>query len=986
MESDIKLLIEANRKERSPELILDRMDLSSIPNEVFRLEHLTTLSLRGNSLTNLPSAISALKNLRTLRLDDNELTRLPVAISELTELKGLSLEGNQFTDIPSELLQLRNLEYLGIGLVNLSAVPPGLPEMLNLRRLRLSSDWRSGPLSVDVQPLTKMRFLKDLGLSGIGLKSLPDGFSEFTDLEFLSLRDNQLTTVPDWISRFTSLDLLDLANNNLTVFPPAILNLLNLRTLHLGDNKITKLPDAISNLQNLENLTLYRNEIKNLPESFSELRNLRYLNCWNCLFESFPAALYRMPNLEYLSFRNNSTTVSSRSENNITELSRDILNLTKLTTLELYDNAIKSPPPEIVNRGIDAVRQYFKDLEVGEDHLFEAKLLIVGEPGAGKTSLAKKLQDPSYELQKQEKSTEGIEVNRWYFTTTDGKRFRVNIWDFGGQEIYHATHQFFLTKRSVYALVADTRKEDTDFYYWLNVVELLSDASPVLIVKNEKQNRQREINERQLRGEFVRLEKPVATNLATNRGLNDVLSDLKYLISRLPHIGTPLPKTWIRVRESLEKDQRDYISINEFLEICGENGFVDLDSKLRLADYLHDLGVCLHFQKDPLLKNTVILKPNWGTDAVYRVLDNKDVTRNLGRFTKADLINIWHEKKYDGMHDQLLQLMINFRLCYRIEGEDTYIAPQLLSENEPVYNWDDSNNLIMRYSYEFMPKGILTRLIVAMHSLISEHTLVWKTGVILEREGTKAEIREHYGRREIVIRVSGGHRKDLLTIIIYELDKIQRTFKRLKYSAFIPCNCTTCKGSKDPGSYSYDTLKDFIDRGQETIQCHKSFSMVGVRGLIDDVIATPKLPDKSGTVFSGPITFKGDVQTVVVGNSLAPSGDPIMPLHSSPANSPKSPWASGSFYIFLFVVVIAGLAILANTVSVYVLPIVLVAGILIVPIIGALQLRQDTRLSEKGFLQLMKLAIQQLPLIRNLSRHEGPRAFDKEPVRKKMKP
>jgi hypothetical protein len=26
--------------------------------------------------------------------------------------------------------------------------------------------------------------------------------------------------------------------------------------------------------------------------------------------------------------------------------------------------------------------------------------------------------------------------------------FRVNIWDFGGQQIYHATHQFFLTKRS----------------------------------------------------------------------------------------------------------------------------------------------------------------------------------------------------------------------------------------------------------------------------------------------------------------------------------------------------------------------------------------------------------------------------------------------------------------------------------------------------------------------------------------------------------
>ena len=89
----------------------------------------------------------------------------------------------------------------------------------------------------------------------------------------------------------------------------------------------------------------------------------------------------------------------------------------------------------------------------------------------------------------------------------NGQPFRVNIWDFGGQEIYHATHQFFLTKRSLYVLVADTRKEDTDFYYWLNAVELLSDNSPLLIVKNEKQDRHREINERPVARAVLQLER-----------------------------------------------------------------------------------------------------------------------------------------------------------------------------------------------------------------------------------------------------------------------------------------------------------------------------------------------------------------------------------------------------------------------------------------------------------------------------------------------
>ena len=90
------------------------------------------------------------------------------------------------------------------------------------------------------------------------------------------------------------------------------------------------------------------------------------------------------------------------------------------------------------------------------------------------------------------------------------QNFRVNLWDFGGQEIYHATHQFFLTKRSLYTIVADSRKEDTDFNYWLNIVELLGGDSPVLIIKNEKQDRERQIGEPQLRRRFKHIKETSA--------------------------------------------------------------------------------------------------------------------------------------------------------------------------------------------------------------------------------------------------------------------------------------------------------------------------------------------------------------------------------------------------------------------------------------------------------------------------------------------
>jgi internalin A len=127
-------------------------------------------------------------------------------------------------------------------------------------------------------------------------------------------------------------------------------------------------------------------------------------------------------------------------------------------------------PPEIARKRkpetiLDFIRQ---QQEEGIDYIYEAKLLIIGEGGAGKTSLANKLIDSNYNLKIEasdnpEKSTEGIDVLRFDFPHSSGNDFRINIWDFGGQEIYHATHQFFLTKRSLYLLVADTRQDNTDF-------------------------------------------------------------------------------------------------------------------------------------------------------------------------------------------------------------------------------------------------------------------------------------------------------------------------------------------------------------------------------------------------------------------------------------------------------------------------------------------------------------------------------------------
>jgi Leucine-rich repeat (LRR) protein len=783
--------------------------LLTIPAEVFELTHLETLNLMGNRIRSIPQEIKNLTNLRVLNLAYNEISFISREIDRLQNLNYLDIWAAKGTRLPYALSELRNLRWLGLVGFGLRAVPKWIPRLKQLQSLNLSSN---------------------------ELSRIPKWVSRLDQLNTLWLAVNQLDELPEDLAGLENLTSLGLTDNHLSELPPSVMRLEKLGILKLKRNRINAIPKNIDQLHNLTALDLSENNLESLPKTFADLKNLSSLDLGNNLLTMLPDCIYALPLLQKLSL-NEPRYSRAPNKNRISKISPMILQLQNLMELEVGDNPIEVPPPEIVIKGIESIKEYFRQIEFqGTDHLYEAKLLVVGEPGAGKTSLAKKIENSGYQLC-EEDSTRGIEVIRWKFPMEDGQPFTVNIWDFGGQEIYHATHQFFLTKRSLYVLVADTRKEDTDFYYWLNAVELLSEGSPLLIVKNEKQDRNREINERQLRGQFSNLKETLSTNLATNRGLEKILAEIKYQIAHLPQIGSPLPKTWVKVREALEKASRNYISLDEYLDICGRNGFSLTKDKLQLSGYLHDLGVCLHFQEDPLLKKTVILKPKWGTDAVYKVLDNKTVIGNLGKFDQGDLKSIWNEPEYAEMQDELLQLMINFKLCYRIPNSEFYIAPQLLTENQPQHEWDESNNLVVRYTYEsFMPKGIITQLIVAMHKLIAEQRYVWRSGVILQKGETKAEIIEYYGKREIKVRVLGKNKKELLTVVSYELDEIHASYKRLKFNKLIPCNCGKCKNSQDSHFYSLDVLEQFVDDRQEAIQCQRSYEMVDVRELIDDVI------------------------------------------------------------------------------------------------------------------------------------------------------
>ncbi|MEG3436506.1 COR domain-containing protein [Pannus brasiliensis CCIBt3594] len=506
----------------------------------------------------------------------------------------------------------------------------------------------------------------------------------------------------------------------------------------------------------------------------------------------------------------------------------------------------------MVKQGNEAIRNYYSQLEIqGKDYLYEAKMLIVGEGGAGKTTLAHKIEDINCYLPDEDDRTRGISINPHTFSVRarnegEYRQFDLNVWDFGGQEIYHATHRFFLSKRSLYVLVADNRKDDTDFNYWLNIIELFAKDSPIIIVLNEKDDLKRIINTSELRIRYPdSLKEILSVNLKTQEETDSNkrqqrLKDLETLIRHiehnancLPHIGEPVPARWVDVRQAIETDTRDYISRQEFDTICHAHGITNFQDINTLLGYFHDLGIVLHFADHPLLCERVILKPTWATDAIYRLFDDDGIKAKQGRFTREDCTSLWSDQQYQYMQNTLTELMKKFRLVYEIEQTGQLVAPQMLPPNTPDYPWENSNNSLMQFRYDFfMPKGIFWQFVVTMYRYIEDHRWVWKNGVILHYKGTRAEIIENLFDRRIYIRFSGRNIEQLRSIVSFQLDEISESYHKLKYDKMIPCNCRKCVIEKEPHFYEFTDLETRLQREKQTVECKKSYDDVPVANLL----------------------------------------------------------------------------------------------------------------------------------------------------------
>ncbi len=297
------------------------------------------------------------------------------------------------------------------------------------------------------------------------------------------LWSDQLGYVTDENNKVTGLGLSESGLGKTSIYFSFLNDLDQLQALYLGDNQIRDI-SFLNKLNQLRSLDLNSNKISNIS-ALKELCHLERLDLhYNQISDI--SVLKKINQLQFLDLRYNHLASLPKWITNLPSEIMCSVRLSEVDKIHVGGNPLTHPPPEIINQGRDAIRAYFQSLKEETVHLHEAKVLLVGEGMSGKTSLLKRLQGLDFD--KKESQTHGINVLSLSsselpgFNNTD--ECRLHFWDFGGQEIMHASHRFFMSNRSLYILVLDSRTDSRKFH-WLRHIEKYGGKSPLIVAMNK---------------------------------------------------------------------------------------------------------------------------------------------------------------------------------------------------------------------------------------------------------------------------------------------------------------------------------------------------------------------------------------------------------------------------------------------------------------------------------------------------------------------
>jgi internalin A len=668
---------------------------------------------------------------------------------------------------------------------------------------------------------------QSLDLMNLGLVTLSEGVRELTWLKSLDLDGNQLTTLPKWIEVLSQLVHLYLNRNPLRTLPDNISQLKELRSLMMDGSHSSAVSSAVGALVNLETVSFSSTRLKSVPHWIRGLKHLGMLYLDQNRLTELPDWIGELSALGLLDLH----------DNQLKGLPRSLGRLNNLTTFRVGGNPALGLPSEIVvsENAKKILDYYFRIVSADRQPLNEFKLILVGRGGVGKTTLVHRLLTDKY---KEFKRTPGIKITKWP-VDIDGDDVQAHVWDFGGQEIMHGTHRFFMTERALYLVFISGREgtEDHDAEYWLSMVRSFAGNVPVIVLLNKWDDYAFELNRELLREKYGRQLVFLETDSLTGTGIKQLREKICQLGRKLPGLKAAWPAEWRRIKEELPAKKKSWLTFEDFREFASQQGITQAKDQEALAESLHDLGLMLSYRKDEALRDFGVLNPQWITRGIYQILNSRTLKDAQGRFTSQSFAEVLPKTVYPpALHPFLLALMRKFRLCHPLDDKgERYLTPELLTKEAPNLDAEFPAEKCLGFAYRYdsvLPEGLLPRFIVETY-VHREPKHVWRTGVVLERANCRALVRGDIQGRTVTVRVEGLGlgRRELLGIIREHFERIHRSFEKLPVTELVPV----------PGHpeviVPYQELLDYEAAGDDEykVVIDRVPTRLSVTGLLDGV-------------------------------------------------------------------------------------------------------------------------------------------------------
>jgi len=672
-----------------------------------------------------------------------------------------------------------------------------------------------------------LNYLTSLNLSDNKISEIIT-LAGFKNLTELNLADNQISDISP-LKKLTNIQELWLYLNQISDISP-LKELKNIRELNLSENQISDISN-LKELKNIQRLYLAKNQISDIS-NLKELKNIQELYLASNQISNI-SPLKDLQKLEILTLIYNPIRYLPEW---ITHFSiekiywTDLLPPPNARCVTFYNNPIENVPIEIIKQGKAAIKAWFEEQKKTKSIPNSyVKLILTGNTTVGKTSFINFLTKQSFT--EGEITTHGINQINWKPTNTN---LEINLWDFGGQEYYHSTHQLFFSNNALYLLMFDKQHncngwlqteidyadkgqlteelEHFDYFYWLRNIRNLSGKSKILMLQNKVENiKDRIFPSNEIFDENLeyKVEDYQATSVLNaynyykeNQKFSYEFEELqKLIISKLNEVKRgEIFEYYLKAKELIETaaQTKPVVSITEFIEICKPaneniaNIITDSDGneteytawKL-MCVYFHETGVLLYYPDSPTLKEKIFIRPTFVTDTIYKVLNYK-VKQAFGRFTFNEAVTSLDNDTV--LAQDIIELMSapNFKMIFNYpQGSENYIAPQYLDDAKPPEKY--FNHIVKKmeigFSLEFanfLPKYILTQFMVN-YGRFQKDDIIWKYGIVFEKYGTTTFVEILFDIRKIIYKSDTSGDSVRLKYEVFEsLRTINRNDKQLK--------------------------------------------------------------------------------------------------------------------------------------------------------------------------------------------------------------